>query len=59
MIPAATTPMPTAAAVAAAAVTAQINAMDWAGQVRHFPTLPITAFLSDFHILFLCQYVGE
>jgi len=33
MMPAATTPMPTAAAVAAAAVTAKINAMDLAVQV--------------------------
>jgi len=36
MMPAATTPMPTAAAVAAAAVTAKINAMDLAVQVTHF-----------------------
>jgi len=35
MMPAATTPMPTAAAVAAAAVTAKINAMDLAVQVSH------------------------
>jgi len=35
MMPAATTPMPTAAAVAAAAVTAKINAMDLAVQVPH------------------------
>jgi len=34
MMPAATTPMPTAAAVAAAAVTAKINAMDLAVQVH-------------------------
>jgi len=33
MMPAATTPMPTAAAVAAAAVTAKINAMDFEVQV--------------------------
>jgi len=45
MMPAATTPMPTAAAVAAAAVTAKINAMDLAVQVPHHSTLHITNIL--------------
>jgi len=39
-MPPATTPMPTAAAVAAAAVTAKINAMDLAVQVTYTKPLP-------------------
>jgi len=35
-------PMPTAAAVAAAAITAKINAMDASGSVRKFSDIPLT-----------------
>jgi len=48
MMPAATTPMPTAAAVAAAAVTAKINAMDLAVQVPHCTTMPPTTIVQYF-----------
>ena len=60
MMPAATTPMPTAAAVAAAAVTAKINAMDLAVQVHCFATPPTRDKLQCFNLfadLTGCVYI--